>query len=66
MFNILNIAHDVVGHATRSVAMHGIRQGGYALTRGFGLHGMAGYIVVALIAAGAWVFVRKLGRTRKK
>lgn len=57
--------HSVVGHVTRSVAMHEVRKGGYSFTNLLGIHGFFAFLIVAIIAAIAWTFIKKMGSRRK-
>lgn len=57
------LAHQVVGHATRSVAMHEVRHVSYGVLGKFGIKGIFAFIVVALVSSFVYhVFVRKIGK----
>lgn len=57
------LVHQAVGHATRSVAMHGVRRVSYGLLGKCGIKGMVAVVLVALVSGFIYhKFVRKIGR----
>lgn len=62
-----SLTHQVVGHATRSIAMHEVRHVSYGVLGELGVKGISAFILVALVSGFVYQkFVKKKGKKKRK